>query len=222
MSMMATFMASLPPSMVPRAMAPMRFSSLCSSSLGMTTLPSVAGISVSGTSILAMQDGSRRGHDDGGEQVARLDALRDVHAAMMPPETWAMPLVMMVISSLRVALARNGRMVSGASVWPMKMRGGHVHAFRAGDAHGLEHDPGHGADDDLHHADVVEHGEEGGDEDDGGQHLEGEDGAGLGADCRRRRSWEGRAAPKRTLVPAKVQASMVLTTPPAQVMARWP
>jgi hypothetical protein len=37
MSMMATFMASLPPSMVPRAMAPIRFSSLCSSSLGMTT-----------------------------------------------------------------------------------------------------------------------------------------------------------------------------------------
>ena len=53
MSMMATFMASLPPSMVPRAMAPMKFSSLCNSSLGMTTLPSVAGTSVSGTSILA-------------------------------------------------------------------------------------------------------------------------------------------------------------------------
>ncbi len=32
-----------------------------------------------------------------------------------------MPLVMMVINSLRVARARNGRMVSGASVWPMKM-----------------------------------------------------------------------------------------------------
>ena len=32
-----------------------------------------------------------------------------------------MPLVMMVINSLCVALARNGRMVSGASVWPMKI-----------------------------------------------------------------------------------------------------
>ena len=41
--------------------------------------------------------------------------------AMMPPETWAMPLVIMVISSLRVAFFKNGRMVSGASVWPMKM-----------------------------------------------------------------------------------------------------
>ena len=44
-----------------------------------------------------------------------------MYMAMMPPETWAMPLVMMAISSLRVALERNGRMVSGASVWPMKM-----------------------------------------------------------------------------------------------------
>ena len=32
-----------------------------------------------------------------------------------------MPLVMMVISSERVTSGRNGRMVSGASVWPMKM-----------------------------------------------------------------------------------------------------
>src|SRR5246127_4738273 len=40
---------------------------------------------------------------------------------MMPPETWAMPEVMMVMGSLRVAPERKGRMVSGASVWPMKM-----------------------------------------------------------------------------------------------------
>ena len=40
---------------------------------------------------------------------------------MIPPETWAMPEVMMVMSSELVAPARNGRMVSGASVWPMKM-----------------------------------------------------------------------------------------------------
>ena len=32
-----------------------------------------------------------------------------------------MPLVMMVNSSLCVSPARKGRMVSGASVWPMKM-----------------------------------------------------------------------------------------------------
>ena len=44
-----------------------------------------------------------------------------MYMAMIPPETWAMPLVMMVISSLRVSLGRKGRMVSGASVMPMKM-----------------------------------------------------------------------------------------------------
>ena len=32
-----------------------------------------------------------------------------------------MPLVMTVISSDLVSLGRNGRMVRGASVWPMKM-----------------------------------------------------------------------------------------------------
>jgi hypothetical protein len=40
---------------------------------------------------------------------------------MIPPETCAMPAVMMVISSERVASGKNGRTVSGASVWPMKM-----------------------------------------------------------------------------------------------------
>ena len=44
-----------------------------------------------------------------------------MYAAMMPPETCAMPEVMMVMSSERVALARKGRMVRGASVWPIKM-----------------------------------------------------------------------------------------------------
>ena len=39
-----------------------------------------------------------------------------MYAAMIPPETWAMPEVMMVISSELVAPARKGRMVSGASV----------------------------------------------------------------------------------------------------------
>src|ERR1017187_10905364 len=44
-----------------------------------------------------------------------------MYMAMMPPETCAMPLVMMTMSSLRVALERNGRIVSGASVCPMKI-----------------------------------------------------------------------------------------------------
>ena len=55
------------------------------------------------------------------ESRCRASTPCEIYMAMMPPETCAMPLVMMVISSLRVALERNGRMVSGASVWPMKM-----------------------------------------------------------------------------------------------------
>src|SRR5260370_32918785 len=39
----------------------------------------------------------------------------------MAAETWGLPEVMMVMSSLRVAPARKGRMGSGASDWPMKM-----------------------------------------------------------------------------------------------------
>ena len=39
----------------------------------------------------------------------------------MPPEMWAMPDVITVISSDSVIRGRYGRIVSGASVWPMKM-----------------------------------------------------------------------------------------------------
>ena len=44
-----------------------------------------------------------------------------MYAAMMEPEMCAMPAVITVISSERVIRGRNGRMVSGASVCPMKM-----------------------------------------------------------------------------------------------------
>ncbi len=40
---------------------------------------------------------------------------------MIPPETCAIPLVITVINSDLVSLLRNGRIVSGASVCPMKM-----------------------------------------------------------------------------------------------------
>ena len=86
----------------------------------MWTVPAVAGTSVSGTSILAtrMVPGAVIITAE-----SRSFALmpNEIYAAMMPPETWAMPEVMMVISSELVAPARKGRMVSGASVWPMKM-----------------------------------------------------------------------------------------------------
>ena len=45
----------------------------------------------------------------------------EIYMAMMPPDTCAMPLVIIIISSLRVAFDKNGRIVSGASVCPMKM-----------------------------------------------------------------------------------------------------
>ncbi len=40
---------------------------------------------------------------------------------MMPPEMCAIPAVMIVISSDSVIFGMNGRIVSGASVCPMKM-----------------------------------------------------------------------------------------------------
>ncbi len=140
----------------------------------MTTLPSVAGTSVSGTSILAIRIVP-------GEVMMTADSRCrasmpcEMYMAMMPPETCAMPLVMIVISSLRVAPERNGRMVSGASVCPMKIEAATfmlsapemrmvlsiIHARRAND--------------DLHHADVIQHREKCRDEDDGRQHLKGED-----------------------------------------------
>ena len=40
---------------------------------------------------------------------------------MIPPDTCAMPLVMTVINSERVRSGRKGRIVSGASVCPMKI-----------------------------------------------------------------------------------------------------
>ena len=106
--------------MVPRAMAPIRFSSACNSSLGITTLPSVAGTSVSGTSILAIRIVPGEVMITA-ESRCRASTPCEMYMAMMPPETCAMPLVMITISSLRVAFDRNGRIVSGASVWPMKM-----------------------------------------------------------------------------------------------------
>ncbi len=82
----------------------------------------------------------------------------------------------MVMSSERVAPARKGRMVSGASVWPMKMLAATLVDSAPRGAHGALHDPGDDPDDLLHETDVVEDGEEGGDEDDGGKDGEGEDG----------------------------------------------
>ena len=86
-----------------------------------------------------------------------------------------MPLVMMVINSERVTSGRNGRIVSGASVWPMKMLAATLSdsaplapirsvITRAAALH-----------DELHDAEVIKHREKRSDENDGRQRLKRED-----------------------------------------------
>ena len=86
-----------------------------------------------------------------------------------------MPDVITVISSDCVMRGRNGRMVSGASVWPMKML-----AATFSDSAPLARmhrliTTANSRTIDLHHAEVIEHREQRGDEDDRRQNLERED-----------------------------------------------
>ena len=125
------------------------------------------------------QNGAGRGHDDGGEQVARLNALGDVHGHDAAGD------VGHAAGHDGHEFGAGGAFEEGADGegslgLAHKDGGGDVHGLRARDAHGFEHDPGEAADDDLHEADVVHDGEKGGDEDDCGEDLEGEDGAGIG------------------------------------------
>ena len=87
----------------------------------------------------------------------------------------AMPPIIIVISSDSVIFGMYGRTVSGASVWPMKTLA-HTLVVSAPETRmTLVMRPGHAAHDRLHHAQVVEHAHQRGEEDDGRQHLEGED-----------------------------------------------
>ena len=94
---------------------------------------------------------------------------------MMPPLTWAMPAVITHISSDCVILLRNGRIGERGLGLAHEDRGGHVQALGAARAHQARHHLRDGLHDHLHHAEVVEDREQGGDEDDRGQDLEGED-----------------------------------------------
>ena len=117
-SIAPTFSARCSPSIVPRETAPRTFGSFSIS--GISTRPAVSDCSVSGTSILAissvpgavMMTAARR---------CLASMPNAMYAAMMPPDTWAIPLVMTHINSDFVSLFRNGRIVRGASVCPMKM-----------------------------------------------------------------------------------------------------
>ena len=97
------------------------------------------------------------------------------YAAITEPETCAMPLVMMVNSSDSVSPREerpDGERRFGLA---HEDAGRHVERFGAARAHHLLHHDGHAAHHPLHDAQVVENGEKRGDEDDDGQHLEGED-----------------------------------------------
>ena len=100
---------------------------------------------------------------------------------MIPPEMCAMPEVMTVISSDSVIRGRYGRIVSGASVCPMKMLAA-TFSDSAPEARITrrisDREQPH---DQLHDAEVIEDGEERRDEDDRRQHLEREDDAVPGA-----------------------------------------
>ena len=175
MSMMATLKASWPPSMVPRATGGDEVFVLV-----LFVGRHLDGALGSGEFCLGHQHfgdeyGAGGGHDDGREQVLRVDAEADVgghdaarnvgHAgghdrhklgAGGAVEEWA-----------------DGERGFGLT---HEDAGGNVGGFGAGSAHGALHDPGDDADDVLHEANVVHDGEEGADEDDGRQHGEGEGG----------------------------------------------
>ena len=124
---------------------------------------------------LRYEDGAGSCHDDGGEEVGGVDAVGDVsshdaagdvsHAGGHDGHEFGVS-----------GVGEEGPDGEGGFGLAHEDAGGDVGGLGSGDAHGLLHDPREGADDELHEADVIEDGEEGRDEDDGGEDLEGEDG----------------------------------------------
>ena len=94
---------------------------------------------------------------------------------MMPPEMCAIPDVMTVMSSDCVISGRYGRIVSGASVCPMKMLAATLSDSAPLALHHAVHHHREEAHHHLHDAEVVEDGEQRRDEDDRRQHLKRED-----------------------------------------------
>ena len=91
-----------------------------------------------------------------------------------------MPQVITVISSDLVRLVEKGTDGEWRFGLAHEYAGGDVEGFRAAGTHDSRHDPGKGADENLHHADVVEKRENRGDEYDRGQHLKSKDKAKAG------------------------------------------
>src|SRR6267378_1844256 len=160
-SIAITLSISCSPSPVPRAAASSTFTSV----RGMSTFtpPRVSGTPVSGSRIFAimivpgavMMTAVRR---------CRASIPNAMYAAMIEPETCAIPAVITVINSESVMRGRKGRIVSGASVCPMKIDAARSHDLVHPDRERLHHD--------LHDAEVVHDREQRGDEDDRGHDLE--------------------------------------------------
>ncbi len=124
---------------------------------------------------LGDEDGAGRGHDDGGEEVFGVDAEEDVGGHDAAGD------VGHAGGHDGHELGAGGAGEEGADGQrgfglAHEDAGGDVGGFRAASAHGALHDEGDDLDDLLHEADMVEDGEEGADEDDGGKDGEGEDG----------------------------------------------
>ncbi len=93
----------------------------------------------------------------------------------MLPETCAIPAVITTMSSDCVRPRKKGTNREWSFGLAHYDRGRHVERLRTAGPHRLLHHSGDHANQKLHDAEVVQNGEKSGDEDDGRQHLEGED-----------------------------------------------
>ena len=151
---------------------------------------------------LGDEDGAGGGHDDGGEEVFGVDAEADVGGHDSAGD------VGHAGGHDGHELGAGGSGEEGADGergfgLAHEDAGGDVGGLGAAGAHGALHDPGDDLDDLLHEADVVQDGEEGGDEDDGGQNGEGEDGE--------RVAWGRRGGRRRAMEPSAEWPRMAVT-----------
>ena len=123
---------------------------------------------------LGYEDGAGRGHDDGGEEVFRVNAEEDVgghDAAGYVGHTGGHDGHELGAGGA----AEEGPNGEGGFGLAHEDAGGDIGGFGSAGAHGALHDPGDNLNDLLHESYVIEDGEEGRDEDDGGKDGEGED-----------------------------------------------
>ena len=139
--MPAIFSARCRPSPAPCAAASITLTAVFS--ILTSTLPAVAGFSVSGMKILASMMVAGAVMITAVSRCSISTPAIFTYAAITAPETCAMPLAMIVNSSDSVSPAMNGRMVSGASVCPMKMLAATFSDSAPLDAHHLLHPDRH-------------------------------------------------------------------------------